>query len=251
MVKVIKVGGGILESEESTQAFLDAFCQIEGPKVLVHGGGRLATTIGERMGIKSQMIEGRRITDEATLQIVTMVYGGLVNKNIVAKLQARGVNAIGLTGADMNYMQASKRPPKNGIDYGYAGDVTKTNGEALRQLLSMGMSPVIAPLTHDGKGLLLNTNADTIAMETARSLAPEAELIYCFGKAGILRDINDPNSVIPTITPELYKQLKEEGVISDGMIPKTDNAFNALQSGIKQVRITSYTQLDGGTVIKC
>lgn len=250
MINVVKIGGGVLENSDSTRAFLDAFANIEAPKVLIHGGGRLATTMAERLGIPTQMVEGRRITDADTLQVVTMVYGGLVNKQVVAQLQARGVNALGMTGADMNYMLADKRPVKNGIDYGYAGDVTITRGEMLQHLIEQGITPVIAPLTHDGKGTLLNTNADTIAAETAKALAKGGvALTFCFEKAGVLSDPNDETSLIREITSESYVKLKEEGIISGGMLPKLENAFDSIAAGVKQVRITSITDLQGGTLI--
>ena len=249
MIQVIKIGGGILENEASRKMFLQQFATIEGPKVLVHGGGRLATTMAERLGVAQQMIDGRRVTDKETLDIVTMVYGGLVNKQLVASLQAMGINAIGLTGADGGWMKAIKRPVKNGIDYGYVGDVTEVYGENLRMLLDKGMTPIIAPITFCQEGVLLNTNADTIASETAISLAPKVQLTFCFEKAGVLRDADDESSLIPHITRDSYKQLLDEGVISGGMIPKIDNAFAALQQGVQNVRITHASQLQGGTII--
>ena len=249
MIQVIKIGGGILENEVSRQMFLQQFAAVEGPKVLVHGGGRLATTMAERLGVAQQMIDGRRVTDKETLDIVTMVYGGLVNKQLVASLQNMGINAIGLTGADGGWMKAVKRPVKNGIDYGFVGDITEVRGDVLRMLLDEGMTPVIAPITFCQEGVLLNTNADTIASETAISLAPEVQLTFCFEKAGVLRDADDESSLIPHITRDSYKQLLDEGVISGGMIPKIDNAFAALQQGVQNVRITHASQLQGGTII--
>jgi acetylglutamate kinase len=250
MIQVIKIGGGILENEVSRQMFLQQFAAVEGPKVLVHGGGRLATTMAERLGVAQQMIDGRRVTDKETLDIVTMVYGGLVNKQLVASLQAMGINAIGLTGADGGWMKAVKRPVKNGIDYGYVGDVTEVYGENLRMLLDKGMTPVIAPITFCQEGVLLNTNADTIASETAISLAPDVQLTFCFEKAGVLRDADDESSLIPSITPESYTQLKADGIVSGGMIPKIDNAFAAIKHGVKSVRITHASNLQGGTIIE-
>lgn len=249
MIQVIKIGGGILENETSRELFLRQFASVEGPKVLVHGGGRLATTMAERLGVKTQMIDGRRVTDKETLDIVTMVYGGLVNKQLVASLQAMGINAIGLTGADGGWMKAVKRPVKNGIDYGFVGDVTEVNGALLRSLVDRGLTPVIAPITFCQEGVLLNTNADTIASETAISLAPEVQLTFCFEKAGVLRDAEDESSLIPRITRESYSQLLAEGIVSGGMIPKIDNAFAALQKGVQSVRITHANNLQGGTVI--
>ena len=249
MIQVIKIGGGILENETSRELFLRQFASVEGPKVLVHGGGRLATTMAERLGVKTQMIDGRRVTDKETLDIVTMVYGGLVNKQLVASLQAMGINAIGLTGADGGWMKAVKRPVKNGIDYGFVGDVTEVNGALLRSLVDRGLTPVIAPITFCQEGALLNTNADTIASETAISLAPEVQLTFCFEKAGVLRDAEDESSLITRITRESYSQLLAEGIVSGGMIPEIDNAFAALQKGVQAVRITHANNLQGGTII--
>lgn len=250
MIQVIKIGGGILENETSRELFLRQFASVEGPKVLVHGGGRLATTMAERLGVKTQMIDGRRVTDKETLDIVTMVYGGLVNKQLVASLQAMGINAIGLTGADGGWMKAVKRPVKNGIDYGFVGDVTEVNGALLRSLVDSGLTPVIAPITFCQEGVLLNTNADTIASETAISLAPEVQLTFCFEKAGVLRDAENESSLIPRITRESYSQLLADGIVSGGMIPKIDNAFAALQKGVQSVRITHANNLQGGTIIE-
>lgn len=253
MINVVKIGGGVLENSDSTRAFLDAFARIEGPKVLIHGGGRLATTMAERLGIPTQMVEGRRITDAQTLQVVTMVYGGLVNKQVVAQLQARGINAMGITGADMNFMLAKKRPLKNGIDYGFVGDVVATQGKMLLQLLEQGITPIVAPLTHDGQGTLLNTNADTMAAETAKALAQSAHhevaLTFCFEKPGVLANPEDDKSVIGDITPDSYICLKQDGVVSGGMLPKLDNAFSSIEAGVVQVRITSISDLQGGTLI--
>ena len=249
MIQVIKIGGGVLENEAQRDAFLRQFAAIEGPKVLVHGGGRLATTMAERLGVETQMIDGRRVTGKETLDIVTMVYGGLVNKQVVAQLQTIGVNAIGLTGVDGGWMKSVKRPIKNGIDYGYVGDVIEVNGAHLRTLLDNGLTPVIAPITYSAEGLLLNTNADTVASQTAISLAPDVQLTFCFEKAGVLSNPDDESSVISKIIPEDYAQLKADGIISGGMIPKIDNAFTALERGVKSVRITHASNLQGGTVI--
>ena len=250
MTQVIKIGGGVLENESQRNAFLHQFAAIEGPKVLVHGGGRLATTMAERLGVETQMIDGRRVTDKETLDIVTMVYGGLVNKQVVAQLQTMGVNAIGLTGVDGGWMKSVKRPIKNGIDYGYVGDVVEVNGAHLRTLLDNGLTPVIAPITFSADGLLLNTNADTVASETAVSLAPDVQLTFCFEKAGVLSNPDDESSLIARITHELYTQLKAEGIISGGMIPKIDNAFAAIEHGVQSVRITHASNLQGGTIIE-
>lgn len=249
MIHVIKIGGGVLENEAHRDAFLRQFAAIEGPKVLVHGGGRLATTMADRLGVQTQMIDGRRVTDQETLNIVTMVYGGLVNKQVVAQLQTMGVNAIGLTGVDGGWMRSVKRPIKNGIDYGYVGDVTEVNGFYLRMLIGMGLTPVIAPITYSAEGLLLNTNADTVASMTAISLEPEVQLTFCFEKAGVLGNPDDESSLIPRITRESYTQLKADGIISGGMIPKIDNAFAAIEHGVQSVCITHASNLQGGTII--
>ena len=249
MIQVIKIGGGVLENEAQRNAFLRQFAAIEGPKVLVHGGGRLATTMAERLGLETRMIDGRRVTDKETLDIVTMVYGGLVNKQVVAQLQTMGVNAIGMTGADGGWMKSVKRPIKNGVDYGYVGDVTEVNGAHLRMLVENGLVPVIAPITFSAEGLLLNTNADTVTSQTAISLAPDVQLTFCFEKAGVLSDPDDESSLIPRITPESYTQLKADGIVSGGMIPKIDNAFAAIEHGVQSVRITHASNLQGGTLI--
>ena len=250
MIQVIKIGGGVLENEAQRNAFLRQFAAIEGPKVLVHGGGRLATTMAERLGVETQMIDGRRVTDKETLDIVTMVYGGLVNKQVVAQLQTMGVNTIGLTGVDGGWMKSVKRPIKHGIDYGYVGDVIEVNGAHLHRLLDNGLTPVIAPITYSAEGLLLNTNADTVASQTAISLAPDVQLTFCFEKAGVLSNPDDESSLIARITPDSYTQLKADGIVSGGMIPKIDNAFAAIEHGVQSVRITHASNLHGGTVIE-
>ena len=245
---IIKVGGKIVEEEQSLEQLLKDFSQIEGYKILVHGGGRSATKLAERLGIESHMVNGRRITDLETLKVVTMVYGGLVNKNIVAQLQALGINALGLTGADMNIMLSDKRPVKD-IDYGYVGDVKKVNTEILSSLIQQGIIPILAPLTHDGKGNMLNTNADTIAGETSKALAQifDVSLIYCFEKKGVLMNESDDDSVIPQINKAEFERLVEQGVIQGGMIPKLENAFNSIDAGVKEVIITSATELGKNT----
>ena len=218
---------------------------IPGNKLLVHGGGRSATALAEKLGIESRMVNGRRITDSAMLDVVTMVYGGLVNKNIVAGMQARGMNAIGLSGADCNVMLSDKRPVKD-IDYGFVGDVRSVNAVFLASLIEQGIIPVLAPLTHDGRGQLLNTNADTIAGEAAKALASafRVTLIYCFEKPGVLMDENDDNSVIPYLSYYDFPRLVQDGTISGGMIPKIQNAFEALQAGVSSVLITKAGNLD-------
>lgn len=236
---IIKVGGKIVEEPDSLAKLINDFAKIPGLKLLVHGGGRSATKIAEQLGIQQKMVDGRRITDIETLRVVTMVYGGLVNKNIVTSLQAIGINAIGLTGADMNIIRSHKRPATE-IDYGYVGDVNSVDADAIAQLLHRGLVPVIAPLSHDGMGSLLNTNADTIASEVAQALAPlfDTTLTFCFEKAGVLADENDDNSVIKKIDRATFNQLRDRNIIAGGMIPKLDNAFKALKSGVKEVVIT-------------
>ena len=250
---VIKVGGKIVEEEATLNQLLADFSAIEGYKVLVHGGGRSATKLAAQLGIESKMVNGRRITDAETLKVVTMVYGGLVNKSIVAGLQAKGVNAMGLTGADMNVIRSVKRPVKD-VDYGFVGDVEKVNAELLGSLIRQGVVPVMAPLTHDGQGSMLNTNADTIAGETAKALAElfDVTLVFCFEKKGVLSNENDDDSVIPVITPELFQKYVEKGIIQGGMIPKLENSFSAIDAGVSQVVITlaSAIHQQGGTVIK-
>lgn len=250
---VIKVGGKIVEEEATLNQLLNDFAAIKGHKVLVHGGGRSATKLAAQLGIESQMVNGRRITDAETLKVVTMVYGGLVNKNIVAGLQAKGVNAIGLTGADMNVIRSVKRPVKD-VDYGFVGDVEKVDAELLGTLIHQGVVPVMAPLTHDGKGSMLNTNADTIAGETAKALAQlfDVTLVFCFEKKGVLRDENNDESVIPVITPPDFEEYVSQGVIQGGMIPKLENSFSAINAGVSQVIITQASAIncEGGTLIK-
>lgn len=248
---LIKVGGKIVEEASSLESLLQEFSLIEGYKVLVHGGGRAATQLASRLGIESQMVEGRRVTDAETLKVVTMVYAGLVNKTIVAKLQALGLNAIGLTGADLNYMRSEKRPVGK-IDYGFVGDVKEVQSDILANLISQGAVPVLAPLTHDGKGNLLNTNADTIAAEAAKALAKhfDVTLVFCFEKKGVLMDENDEESVIPEITMESYKDFVSKGIISGGMIPKLDNAYEAISAGVKQVIITRADAISAGNGTK-
>lgn len=249
---IIKVGGKIVEEVASLKQLLADFGKIKGNKVLVHGGGRSATAIAAKLGIESKMINGRRVTDEETLKVVTMVYGGLVNKQIVAGLQAIGVNALGLTGADLNYMRSEKRPVKD-VDYGFVGDVKEVNASILADLIAKGVVPVLAPLTHDNEGNMLNTNADTIAGEAAKALSThfDVTLMYCFEKKGVLLDENDDDSVIELLTPQLYEQYVNQGIINGGMIPKLDNSFEALQCGVKQVVITraDLIHTDNGTKI--
>ncbi|MFA5046286.1 MAG: acetylglutamate kinase [Paludibacter sp.] len=236
---VIKVGGKIVEDPASLNRLLVDFSKIEGHKVLVHGGGRMATAVASRLGIESTMVNGRRVTDMEMLKVVTMVYGGLVNKQIVAGLQAIGVNALGLTGADLNYMRSEKRPVTD-VDYGFVGDVKEVNADILSDLILKAVVPVLAPLTHDKEGNLLNTNADTIAGEAAKALAKhfDVTLKYCFEKKGVLLNENDDESVIRELNPDLFKHYTAEGIIQGGMIPKLENSFDALKAGVKQVVIT-------------
>ena len=236
---IVKVGGAVVEDELQLSQLLKDFSAIEGRKILVHGGGRKATKMAERLGIETKMVDGRRITDADMLEVVTMVYGGLVNKNLVARLQANGVNALGLTGADANAIRSHKRPLKNGVDYGFVGDVDQANGEMLGGLIEAGITPVMAPLTHDGEGHILNTNADTIASETAKALAPlyDVTLRFAFEKRGVLRNPDDEESVIKTITRADFESLKADGTISGGMLPKIENALAAVEAGVKEVII--------------
>ena len=251
---IIKVGGKIVEETSSLKQLLNDFSKIEGYKVLVHGGGRSATALATQMGIESKMVNGRRVTDDEMLRIVTIVYGGLVNKQIVAGLQSIGVNALGLTGADMNYMQSEKRPVKE-VDYGYVGDVKKVNADLLADLISKGVVPVLAPLTHDKQGNLLNTNADTIAGEAPIALAKhyDVTLMYCFEKKGVLMNENDDESVIETINSQLFEQYIQQGIIQGGMIPKLENSFEALHAGVSKVIITRADRIhmyEGTTILK-
>ncbi|MDX2191066.1 MAG: acetylglutamate kinase [Bacteroidota bacterium] len=239
MIKVIKVGGNIIDNEEKLHNFLKIYSKIEGQKILIHGGGKIATEMCEKLGIESQMIEGKRVTDYQTLKIVTMVYAGYINKNIVALLQLNGCNAIGLSGADGNLISATKRKdPK--IDWGYVGDNLVVDALKINQLFALRLYPVFSAITHDGYGNLLNTNADTIAASIASALAKidnEVVLVYCFEKKGVLTDINDDNSVIKNINPSLYSELKSKNIVNKGMIPKLDNAFQSINEGVSTVKI--------------
>ena len=251
---IVKVGGAVVEDEEQLTQLLKDFCAIEGAKILVHGGGRRATKTAERLGIETKMVDGRRITDEQMLEVVTMVYGGLVNKHVVASLQALGINAIGLTGADGDIIRSVKRPLKNGIDYGFVGDVKKVNGDKIALFIENGMTPVIAPLTHDGRGNILNTNADTMASETAKALAElyDVTLVFSFEKKGVLSNPDDDESVISVITREDFERYRADGTISGGMLPKIENALAAVEAGVSRVIITLATAINGqyGTVIR-
>lgn len=238
MINIVKVGGGIIENEEDLSTFLTSFSKISGKKILIHGGGRLATKFAAQLGIKTNMIEGRRVTDDAMLDVVTMVYGGLANKKIVAALQANKINALGLSGADGNIIKAHKRVVKE-VDYGWVGDIDEINTGLILTLLDNNIVPVIAPLSHDGKGKILNTNADTIAsaVASAISIKRETQLVLGFELDGVLVDPKDKTSVITKITPQLFEDYKKSKVITDGMIPKLENAFAAISSGVSAVKI--------------
>lgn len=237
---VIKIGGNVIDDERHLSSFLDTVAAVKSKIILVHGGGKIASKTGEQLGVAPNYVNGRRITDAATIDIVTMVYGGLVNKKMVAQLQARGVNAIGLTGADANIIPAVKRPVKE-IDYGFVGDIAAglSPAPALLLFLENGLVPVVAPLTHNGKGQILNTNADTIASSLAVALSKkyEVRLIYCFEKKGVLENVADEASVIPLITKDIYKELLAAKKLFDGILPKIDNAFNAIDNGVQEVLI--------------
>lgn len=247
-VTVVKVGGKIVETPDTLETLLHRFSALEGLKVLVHGGGRTATEVAAKLGVETHMVDGRRITDADMLRVVTMVYGGLVNKQVVARLQACGVNALGLTGADMNLIRSHRRPERNGVDFGFVGDVDTVDGERLAQLLHSGVTPVVAPLTHDGEGHLLNTNADTMAGEVAKALARQFEvtLVYCFEHAGVLADPDNEASVIPLITRRDFDALKAQGVVTGGMLPKIENCLSAVGAGVRRVVITRADTLQEG-----
>lgn len=249
---IVKVGGAVVEDSARLDSLLSAFAAIDGRKVLVHGGGRRATAIASRLGVESRMVDGRRVTDGAMLEVVTMVYGGLVNKDIVARLQARGINSIGLTGADGGVIISHKRPVKD-VDYGFVGDVDRVDGNRLASLIEGGFTPVMAPLTHDGHGQMLNTNADTIAAETAKALAEryDVTLMYCFEKPGVMAEPDDDSTLIPVITRQDFRRLKADGTVTGGMLPKLENAFSAIDAGVSRVNITLATAIDGrhGTMV--
>jgi acetylglutamate kinase len=236
---IVKIGGNIIDDDVKLQSFLKDFSMIRENKILVHGGGKVATEISKGLGIEAKMVDGRRITDAETLKIVTMVYGGLINKRIVALLNSFENNSIGLTGADADIIRAKKRPLKNGIDYGFVGDVEQVNPQSISNFLSMGLTPVIAPLTHDGKGNMLNTNADTMASSIAVAMSGifSVDLIYCFELKGVLEDFSNKESVIAEINTDKYHDLKNKGIIDKGMIPKMDNSFDAIKSGVGSVTI--------------
>ncbi|MFK5974111.1 MAG: acetylglutamate kinase [Flavobacteriaceae bacterium] len=244
-LSIVKIGGNVIENVTELTKFLISFSLIKGPKILVHGGGKLATQLANKLGVESKLVEGRRITDAETLKIITMVYAGLTNKNIVAKLQANHCNAIGLTGADGDAIQAHKRPVKK-IDYGFVGDVDGINTKIISQLLQAGLTPVFCAMTHDGKGQLLNTNADTIASEIAIGMSADYQtnLYYCFEKKGVLMNVSDENSVVEHINKDSYQKLLNDGIIADGMLPKLENCFHALNKNVHKVCIGDISMLD-------
>ncbi len=259
-LRIFKIGGKVVENAQQLDRFLSEFSQIKGPKILVHGGGKWVTEMSQKLGISVKMLDGRRITDAETLEVVKMMLAGVANKNVVSLLQKYGCNAIGLTGADANSILATRRPVKNGIDYGFVGDVVRVNASMIQNLLGSHLVPVFAAMTHDGQGNMLNTNADTIAASLAVGLATlyAVELVYCFELNGVLGNLEDPDSVINFIDAGNYKSLKSEKIINEGMIPKIDNAFDALTKGVKTVRICSASAMQAlangdknvGTVIK-
>ncbi|MEE9362632.1 MAG: acetylglutamate kinase [Cellulophaga sp.] len=247
-LSIVKIGGNVIENKEALNSFLDLFSKLEGLKILVHGGGKLATEFAKRLGVESQLIGGRRITDAKSLEIITMVYGGLTNKNIVAQLQSKNCNAIGLSGADGNTITADKRPVKE-IDFGFVGDVNNVNSTIIKKLIQADLTPVFCALTHDGAGQILNTNADTIASEIAIGMSAiyDTTLYYCFEKNGVLLDVNDALSVVKQINTTTYNKLLDEKIIADGMLPKLKNCFHALHKNVGRVCIGNSTMLNPNT----
>ena len=243
-LSIVKIGGNIIEDENALLAFLELFSNLKGKKILVHGGGKRATHIASKLGIESKMVNGRRITDAETLEVITMVYGGLVNKNVVAKLQALNTDAIGLTGADINSIKSEKRPVKD-VDFGFVGDVKKVAYQSVNKLIEANFTPVFCAITHDGNGQLLNTNADTITSQIAVGMSHlyDTSIYYCFELNGVLEDINDKNSVIKHIDSNLYKELLEKGIIADGMLPKLENCFDALKHGVSTINMGNTAML--------
>ncbi len=247
-LSIVKIGGNVIENEIELDQFLLNFSKLEEPKILVHGGGKLATKLATKLGVESKITNGRRITDTKSLEVITMVYGGLTNKNIVAKLQALGTNAIGLSGADGNTIQAHKRPVKE-IDFGFVGDIDGINADLIHTLVRSGLSPVFCAISHDGKGQLLNTNADTIASELAigMSHAYETNLYYCFEKKGVLQDVENDVSVISHINTKSYNDLLRQNIIADGMLPKMQNCFHALQHNVHKVCVGDSSMIEAGS----
>lgn len=249
-IKVIKVGGKLIENTEVLAALCDQLATLDEAFVLVHGGGVMGSHLAQKLGVEVKMHEGRRITDAATLDIAVMAYAGLANKRVVAALQARGLNACGLSGCDMAIVKSKRRPVKD-IDWGFVGDVDKADGAVLAMLVEKGITPVVSPITFSVEGDLLNTNADSVASAVAMGLADymDVELVFTLDKVGVLLDVDDPSSLIPTITPELYAELKADEKIHSGMIPKIDNAYKTIEAGVQSVRITSPDNLTGGTLV--
>ena len=254
-INVVKIGGNVIDNAEALARFIDDFAKLEAPKILIHGGGKLATRLSEKLEIPTQMIDGRRVTDRQTLDVVTMVYAGLINKQVVAGLQAAGCNAIGLSGADANVVPAVRRSPVP-IDFGFVGDIdsSKINSNFIATLLEAGVAPVFCAITHDGEGSLLNSNADSVAsaVAVAASRIAPTDMHFCFEKLGVLRDVDDSDSLIGEIRPDSYRELRETGVVNKGMIPKIDNAFRAVEAGVQSVTIKHSDNLlsNKGTVIK-
>mgnify|MGYP006285174919 FL=1 len=246
VLRVFKIGGSVIEKVENLSLFLDKFEKVPGKKILVHGGGKSVSQMSERVGLPVKMIDGRRITDADTLEVVKMMLAGVINKNIVSGLQARKANAIGMTGADANVILAHKRPKVKGLDYGFVGDIDQVFGGTLRSLIDLGLLPVLAAMTHDGKGQMLNTNADTVASAVAVALVNyyKVELVYCFELDGVLKEITDQTSIIYEIDKTLFEGYKSSGVIHKGMIPKIDNALLAVQKGVASVRICNALKVD-------
>ncbi|MEH6407325.1 MAG: acetylglutamate kinase [Leeuwenhoekiella sp.] len=249
VLNIVKIGGNIIEKDADLRAFITAFAKLPEPKILVHGGGKLATQMANELGIEVKMTQGRRITDAETLDVITMVYGGKVNKNIVAQLQSHSCNAIGLSGADGNTVLSVKRPVKE-VDFGFVGDVVKVDDQIIDSLLSAKLTPVFCAITHDGNGQLFNTNADTIACEIARACAEKYEVVlyYCFEKAGVLLDVEDESSVIESIDTDTYRDLLDKKVVADGMLPKLHNCFYALEGGVDQVRLGKPEMLSNNNI---
>ncbi len=251
VLSIVKIGGAFLEEAGLVESFTSAFASLEGPKILVHGGGQRATQLSRRLGVEPRVVDGRRITDAASLEVAVMVYAGWANKTLVAKLQSLGCNALGVSGADAGLIRARKRPAGE-IDYGFVGDIDEVNASGIADLLAAGVVPAFCALTHDGQGQLLNTNADTIASELAVALSGQftTRLLYCFEKAGVLRDVSDPASVIPRIDAAAYADMRANGQVAAGMIPKLHNCFQALEKGVGQVFIGAPEMLIPGHPIQ-
>lgn len=245
-LSIVKIGGHVIDESNELDRFLKAFASLKSRKILVHGGGKWVSLMSKKLGLEVKMVEGRRITDHDTLEVVKMMLPGLANKNIVASLQKYGCDAMGFTGADGGMILANRRPVRGGIDYGYVGDIVKVDAQKLKGILELNFTPVFTALTHDGKGQLLNTNADTIASSLAVALAGlyDTELFYCFEHPGVLQDVADIKSRIPVLTPSLYRDYKRAGIIHSGMIPKIDNAFDALSQGVTRIFICQYHDIE-------